>query len=784
MTFAKVARILLALAAALFVLWAFIDVGARALRDDREGRDVLLRVLYWGNIEEDAIVQSTIDAFEEANPTIKVQRIHADSGNFDAKLKTMLAAGEPPDVFYLRTTDLVRLGKLDLLEPLDERLANDPQPWFDDFYPNLIEAYRFDGEVAGRGALYGLPKDFTTTGMYVNVDLFQRAGVPVPYDGWTWDEFEAAATKIAALGDRVYGVHFNQWPDVLRGTIWNFGGDFFGENPDGTPDFADLRLSDSAAIEALEFIRRLRLDDGVAFNATGIARDAGNEFLTGYIGAIGPVGRWETPTYRNITDFTVDFVPLPRKPGVEPANPAFTTAWAIAGNGRHKDASWELLKYLAGPDGQRQGAELGLAIPALKSVAESDAFHKPGQVPANSRLFLDLVPSSRIAAMPTQAEFSRIIEQEMSAALQLGTRTPEEAAARVAERWATELESPLKTRDYPDLPWLPIALVLAIVLGGLLVAGVLWSRRENLGAIDAAQQRAGYLFISPWLIGFALLTLGPMILSAILAFTRWSGITPLTSAEFVGVENFNFLLTDDPTFWQSIKVTVYYVVLAVPILQIAALAVALLMNSAVKGIGVFRTIYFVPSVISGVALGTLWLALFNNDYGLINEILRTPLGWVGAEPPDWFGTNAKGFAIPAFVIMSLWGVGSAMVIYLAGLKSIPTSLYEAGTIDGTGPWHRLWNITLPMLSPLIFFNLVMGIIGSFQVFTQAFVMTGAGPDNATLFYVLNLYYQAFEFHNMGYASAMAWVLFLILLGLTAIVFRASRKLVYYEGLKS
>ena len=207
------------------------------------------------------------------------------------------------------------------------------------------------------------------------------------------------------------------------------------------------------------------------------------------------------------------------------------------------------------------------------------------------------------------------------------------------------------------------------------------------------------------------------------------------------------------------------------------------MNNSVRGINLFRTIYFLPSVITGVAMGTLWLALFNNDFGLINEVLRVPFGWVGLSPPDWFGTSANWAAIPAFVIMSVWGVGGAMVIYLAGLKSIPTSLYEAGTIDGTGPWRKFWNITLPMLSPLVFFNLVMGIIGSFQVFTQAFVMTGRGPDDSTLFYVLNLYYQAFEAHNMGYASAMAWVLFVIILFFTLLVFRGSRRFVYYEGLR-
>jgi multiple sugar transport system permease protein len=189
----------------------------------------------------------------------------------------------------------------------------------------------------------------------------------------------------------------------------------------------------------------------------------------------------------------------------------------------------------------------------------------------------------------------------------------------------------------------------------------------------------------------------------------------------------------------------------------------------------------------------IWLHLFNDSFGPINQLLRPILAPLNLRPPNWFGVDvttnppindAARWAVPGLVIMSLWGIGGGMIIYLAGLKGIPTSLYEAATIDGAGAMRKFWNVTLPMLSPLIFYNVVMGVIASYQVFTQAYVMTGPGPDNATLFYVLNLYRQAFVFHNMGYASAMAWVLFLIVLVMTILIFRSSRKLVYYEGLKA
>jgi len=273
-----------------------------------------------------------------------------------------------------------------------------------------------------------------------------------------------------------------------------------------------------------------------------------------------------------------------------------------------------------------------------------------------------------------------------------------------------------------------------------------------------------------------------MVVSLLLALTRWTSMQPLDSAQFVGLTNFTHLFTRDASFMKSLWVTFYYAALAVPILQIAAVLVAVLMNQSVRGIAIFRTIYFVPSVVSGVALATLWVMIFDPDKGVLNRMLNAVLGPLGLSAPDWFGTDAEVFAIPAFVMMALWGVGAGMVIYLAGLKGIPASLYEAARIDGAGKIKQFFNITLPMLSPLIFFNLVMGLIGSFQVFTQVYVMTEGGPGNATLVYVLKLYLEAFEYHKMGYASAMAWILFLVLLGLTLLVVRSSKKWVHYEGL--
>jgi multiple sugar transport system permease protein len=281
-----------------------------------------------------------------------------------------------------------------------------------------------------------------------------------------------------------------------------------------------------------------------------------------------------------------------------------------------------------------------------------------------------------------------------------------------------------------------------------------------------------YLLISPWLLGLLLFVLGPMIASLYISFTRWDLLSP---AKFVGLQNYEKMFTRDPLFWQSLKVTAIYTVVYVPLELAGGLVLALLMNQKLRFRGVFRTIYYLPSVLPGVAFVVLWMWILNPDVGLINTLLS----YVGIQGPRWLADPQ--WALPALLMMSLWGLGRSMVIYLAGLQGIPQHLYEAATIDGAVTWQAFWRITVPMLTPTIFFNLVLSVISTFQTFTSAFVATDGGPLDSTLFYVLNLFRQAFQFFNMGYASALAWILFLIILVLTLLIVRSADRWVYYEG---
>lgn len=292
------------------------------------------------------------------------------------------------------------------------------------------------------------------------------------------------------------------------------------------------------------------------------------------------------------------------------------------------------------------------------------------------------------------------------------------------------------------------------------------------GKMARREALAFYAFISPWLIGFLAFTLYPMLASAYYSLTVYN----VVDMNFIGLGNFQELVADD-LFYKSLWVTAKYTFVGVPLGIAVALAVAVLLNQKVPFLSFWRTIYYLPSVITGVAVALLWKWVLNPQYGLFNYLIFEPLG---IEGPRWFWSET--WVIPAYWIMGLWGVGGTMVIYLAGLQGVPTALYEAAEIDGASAWQRFWNITIPMISPVILFTLVTNLIYTLQTFTQVYVVSDGmgGPSYASLVYVLYLFLNGFRWFRLGYASALAWVLFVIIIVLTILMLRASRNLVYYE----
>lgn len=296
-------------------------------------------------------------------------------------------------------------------------------------------------------------------------------------------------------------------------------------------------------------------------------------------------------------------------------------------------------------------------------------------------------------------------------------------------------------------------------------------RATRSRSLRAQREMLFYVLISPWIIGFLAFVFGPMMYSGYLSLTKWN---LLARPQFIGMGNYQQLV-HDPLFWQSLKVTTIYAVVSVPLGLAFALFLAVLLNQRVRGLSVFRTILYLPSVVSGVAVSVVFMWVFNPSFGIVNSIL----GYFGIKGPGWIESPA--WALPAMILMSLWSVGGAMIIFLAGLQNVPPELHEAAQMDGAGMARRFFRITIPLLTPTILFNLILSIINQFQIFTQAYVMTNGGPLNATLFYVFYLWQNAFQYLNMGYAAAMAWILFLIVLVVTVAVFATSRKWVFYQG---
>ena len=282
----------------------------------------------------------------------------------------------------------------------------------------------------------------------------------------------------------------------------------------------------------------------------------------------------------------------------------------------------------------------------------------------------------------------------------------------------------------------------------------------------------GLAFLSPWMIGFAAFTAIPIGLSAYFSLCNYPLLQPPV---FVGAQNYTDLVHDG-VFWQSLWNTLYYALLALPLGMAIAIGAALLLNSKIRGLSIYRTLIFLPSLTPAVAGAMIWLWLFNSKLGLINLVLQK-LGV--AHPPGWL--VSPRWAMPSLALMSFWGIGNTVVIYLAGLQDVPRELYEAAEIDGAGGLDRIWHVTLPCISPVIFFNLVMAIIGVVQNFTAPYIMTGGGPARATYFYTMYLYDNAFRYLRMGYASAMAWVQFLLVLALTGLAFWSARHWVHYQG---
>ncbi|MFO1523864.1 MAG: extracellular solute-binding protein [Kiritimatiellia bacterium] len=698
-----------------------------------------------------------------------------------------------------------------------------------DFYAPCWDEATFTDPRTGAHGVYGVPSTADNRVLLYNKDLLIRHGftnaVGEAKPPATWEELETMAVKMTERDEKggfksmgFIPKHGDSWLYMYG---WQAGGQFM------TPDGKRCTLNHPRIEYALDWLTKLYDQLGGAENVETFEKSfqqgALDPFITGKV-AMKIDGVWrmaDLAFYGRDLNLGAAPPPIPASElaaGKKPISWVGGFAYAIPSTAREKKGAWELIRFLA----SQRAHEIRMSYEQLNSLSQGRAFiprqypnraqnewgyntyvvNNPALEPkfkAAMKVFNDLLPDSYYRpATPVGMKMWNAQRDAMEEAIRK-KRTPKDALdyhTAIVQRDLDQVLTPPPGKPITNWTWF-IALYLGILaLGSVLVyqydtrtGAYQWLDRVvkkirpgksdtppsvvegKQGSFFRAQWRDGVLFALPVILGFMLFTGGPMLFSFIISFCKYDSLNPTV---FTGLANYTFMLTGDALFWKALWNTVFMVI-GIPLGMGVGLGIALLLNCNVKGMPVWRTFFYLPSIVPAVASCILWIWIFNPNNGLLNTLL----GAAGIQGPNWLQDEATSKG--SLILMGLWTAGGGMIVWLAGLKGISQSYYEAAAIDGANAWQQFRNITLPLLTPYIFFNLIMGMIGTFQIFTQAFMMTNGGPVNSTLFFAYHLFNNAFRYLDMGYAAAMAWFLFVIVLALTGLQMRGSKKWVHYEG---
>lgn len=775
---------------------------------------VTVRFVVWDGDEGLRVIRKVLDKFEQENSDIKVKLESVPYGMYTQKLLAQYAANVAPDVAMMEPPFFQKFARRGALLPLEPFFGQTAGFEIEDYYAPIRRAFQY------RGSLYVLPRDIAPIGLiYYNKRLFDQAHIPYPDGSWTWS-FEPRPqlrekdflwcmqqlTRKGSDGKTVQWGFVPGWMSAWTDVVIFSQGLRFADN-DEAP--TKLLYRDPRLAKSFQWVADLSSKRGwmpSPEQITSVLQSSSSQLFLQQKVAMFQSGIWEVPGFRKALklgspeffEWDIALAPGyqdPQTGKVTRAMPTGGSGYGIVSSTQHPKEAWRLLTYMAGKPGMDGMAAAGIAQPAISKLATQAPWIPSGQIPAEERY-----PANRIAThnavpfvvfQPT-ADYWPELKTFVDSKLELvfnNKMSAQEALDQGQKDAEVRLTQIQKQEALPPVPW-------AYGLAGaiLLVAAIAtWTyapdRTWKLSRKEKQENRTAYWFLSPWLIGLLVFTLGPMLLSLIMSFAEWDIITP---AKWRGGGNYGEAFGADPRFWKTLTVTGVYTAISVPLGLLVSLGLALLLNVKVKGMPLYRTCFYLPSLASGVATALIWKKIFQADGGLLNLLIYGPQGkWntfglahflsnvTGSTvPANWLGDEK--LALPALSMMSLWGAGGGMIILLAGLQGIPQHYYEAATIDGASAFRRFRHITFPLLTPALFFSLITGVIGSFQTFTQAFVMTSGGPNDATRFYIFHLYDQAFNNLRMGYASALAWILFVIILLFTALQFRLN-KYVYYES---
>lgn len=777
-------------------------------------------IVIWGVTLNPATkgTETVIRTFEDRHPQYRVRLINVGNGRTaDQKLMMSIVGKVPPDVMYQDRFALPDWAARGAYRPLDDLIQRDqdkdplcPKPT--QYYPSVWSEASYAGKV------YGIPAQADDRLLYWNRAMFRErakelraAGLDPNRAPRTWSELRAYNKVLTVKNPDGTLKQAGFLPLAGNAHLYIYA--FENEAPLMSPDLRRCTLASPEVEQALQFIVDCTNDLGgpqaLAQFQSGFQGLENDPFFIGKY-AMRIDGNWSISGLTELApnlDFATAPPPVPddrlaKKGRFKNVKDPYVTwiggsAYAIPEGARNLEGAWEFIKFVTSQEGRllEASAQRSWDLQRGKVFVPS----LTANIPANEQLFTKFKPADPkyADAIRMHIDFMKVgrIRPATFAGLALwnehlratdaavlGTITPHDALERGQLAVQRELDAVFNQARYPVVSLVPLYLSIALVaLLGALAAYISY-RKARLGRLARADAKWGYLFVAPWVIGFLACTLGPMLASLYFSLTQFNGLQP---ARWVGPLNYRALVTEDlPLVTKAFSNVIYLAGFGVPLGIFSGLAVALLLNQAVRGIRFYRTAFYLPSIVPAVASAVLWIWLLNGDpnQGLINAGWRATLTqWFAVQPPAWLA--AEEWAKPSLLLMGLWGAGGGMVLWLAGLKGIPVQLYEAASLDGATPAQQFWRVTWPQLTPLIFFNVVMGFIGAMQQFQAPFLLSGtsvAGPNDALLTPALHLFNSGFTYFKMGYASALAWVVFGVILMLTLVQFRAGKSWVHYE----
>jgi len=828
--------VMLALVAAVGVaLWTW-----QATRPSH--RDGKKQIVVWNLLMLGPNVELALHQFELENPEYHVvysSSVTPDITTDGQRLLTAIAGGVPPDMMMFdryAIPEWAARGALTEFSPfLDHQKQNDPNRLdLSEDYPWTVEegCYRKPG-TTGKEGIFGIPATVDCRLLFSNSNELRQVGMVdaithEPRAPRTWEELRETAKKLT-ITDRNTGkiLRLGFAPNVGNSWLymyaWEAGGELL------SPDRTRVTFDTPPVRRALRFIVDLFDDAGGVAKVNSFEagfQEAGplDPFLTGEV-AMKIDQTWSLQqmiNWKPDMDFLTSPAPIPGDrlaAGAKPITWSGGMSYIIPRGAQEAEGAFKLIQFLTSwktylflqqADRESMAAEGRLYLPTPNpnrtffENLERDWVSNDPKVPVRIKqaytVIKQMLPEARIRP---PSPIGQVLWNQHVRAMQAAINHVYAAKAKNEDEEVqmalsnmqrgaqAQLDAFLQPPPPTEVNWSTYFWAYAGLIALCGVAGVIaYHRNRKIHNYRKGQVGAAMVFASPWLIGMVFLVGGPILFSIVTSFTRYDVLTP---ARYVGLQNYRDLLTDD-VFVQSLWNTAY-MVLRLPLVMAVGLFIAMLLDRSIRGIGIYRTAFFMPSIVPAVAGSILWLELLNPNFGAVNMILNwlfatAPAHWLALliglllghpfrfTAPGWL--DDPRWSKPSLILMSVWSAGGGMIIWLAGLQSIPRQLYEAATIDGAGAFRKFVNVTLPMLSPYILFNAIVGMIATMQIFTEAYIMTQGGPADSTNFYAYQLFRSAFQYFRMGYASALAWILFLIVLVLTWAQLVASRKWVHYE----